>query len=47
VIVKLTPDRTEEQKTRLAEEIAKDAVSVLNCGEEAVSVSFEEIDPQS
>jgi 4-oxalocrotonate tautomerase len=31
---------------RLAGEIAKDVVSVLNCGEEAVSVAFEEIDPQ-
>jgi 4-oxalocrotonate tautomerase len=44
VIVKLYPGRTEQQKTRLAEEIVKDVTSVLGCGEESVSVAFEEVD---
>ncbi|MFO7996159.1 MAG: tautomerase family protein [Dehalococcoidia bacterium] len=46
VIVKLLPGRTELQKTRLAEEIAKDVVAIAKCGEEAVSVAFEEIKPE-
>ena len=46
VIVKLWPGKTEEQKKRLAEAIAKDVMSVLNYGEESVSVAFEEVEPQ-
>jgi 4-oxalocrotonate tautomerase len=44
VIVKLYPGRTEEQKKRLAEEIAKDVVTIAKCEEQSVSVAFEEID---
>jgi 4-oxalocrotonate tautomerase len=40
VIVKLWPGKSDQQKARLADKIAKD---VLNYGEEAVSVGFEEI----
>ena len=45
VIVKLWPGKSEQQKARLAEEIAKDVMSVLNYGEESVSVAFEEVEP--
>jgi len=43
VIVKLYPGRSEQQKSRLAEEIVKDVVAIAKCGEEAVSVAIEEI----
>jgi len=43
VIVKLWPGKSEAQKIRLAEQITKDAMAVLNCGEESVSVSIEEV----
>jgi 4-oxalocrotonate tautomerase len=46
VIVKLWPGKTEEQKTRLAEEIVRDVTKVLNYGEESVSVSIEEVEPR-
>jgi 4-oxalocrotonate tautomerase len=43
VIVKLWPGKSEQQKERLAEKIAKDVMEILNYGEESVSVGFEEI----
>jgi 4-oxalocrotonate tautomerase len=43
VVVKLWPGKSEQQKERLAEKIAKDVMDVLNYGEESVSVGFEEI----
>ena len=46
VIVKLWPGKSEQQKIRLAEEIVKDVMSILNYGEEAISVAVEEIKPQ-
>ena len=46
VIVKLWPGKSQEQKTRLAEEIVKDVTKVLNYGEESVSVSIEEVEPR-
>ena len=46
VIVKLWPGKSEQQKTRLAEEIVKDLMKVLNYGEESVSVAIEEIKSQ-
>jgi 4-oxalocrotonate tautomerase len=46
VIVKLLPGRSEQEKTRLAEEIKKDVMDVLNYGEESVSVAIEEIERQ-
>ena len=45
VIVKLYPGRTEEQKTRLAEAITKDVMTIAKCEEKSVSVAIEEIDP--
>ena len=46
IIVKLWPGKSEQQKKRLAEAIARDVMSVLNYGEESVSVAMEEIEPQ-
>jgi 4-oxalocrotonate tautomerase len=46
VIVKLWPGKTEQQKTRLAERIARDVMDVLDYGEESVSVAFDEVQPQ-
>jgi 4-oxalocrotonate tautomerase len=46
VIVKLWPGKSEQQKIRLAEEIAKDVMNVLNYGEDSVSVAIEEVKSQ-
>jgi len=46
IIVKLYPGRSEQQKTRLSEEIVKDFVAILKSGEESVSVAIEEIKPE-
>jgi 4-oxalocrotonate tautomerase len=46
VIIKLWPGKSEKQKTRLAEEITKNVMQVLNYGEESVSVAFEVVEPQ-
>jgi len=46
VIVKPWPGKSEQQKTRLAEEIVKDVMNVLNYGEESVSVAIEEVKSQ-
>ncbi len=46
VIVKLWPGKSEQQNARLAEEIVKDVMNVLNYGEESVSVAIEEVKSQ-
>jgi 4-oxalocrotonate tautomerase len=46
VIVKLSPGKSEQQKTRLAQEITDSVMFVLNYGAESVSVGFEEIESQ-
>ncbi len=46
VIVKLWPDKTEQQKTRLAQAIAKDVMDILHYGEESVSIAMEEVNSQ-
>ena len=46
VIVKLQPGRSEQQKTRLAQEIVKDVVAIAKCEEKSVSVAIEEIKPE-
>jgi 4-oxalocrotonate tautomerase len=46
VIVKLWPGKSEQQKTGLAEDIAKDVMDTLHYGEESVSVAIEEIKSQ-
>jgi 4-oxalocrotonate tautomerase len=43
VIVKLWPGKSEQQKKRLAEAIAKDVTEILHYGEESVSVAMEEV----
>ena len=43
VIVKLWPGKSEQQKQQLADAITKDVMSVLNYGDESVSVAFEEV----
>ena len=43
VIVKLWPGKSERQKARLAEAIAKDVMDVLGYGAESVSVAMEEV----
>ena len=43
VIVKLWPGKSEQQKRRLAEAITRDITTVLNDGEESVSVAVEEV----
>ena len=45
VTVKLYSGRTEQQKARLAEEMTKAVTGVLKCGEEAVSVAIEDVEP--
>lgn len=47
VVVKLWPGKSEQQKTRLAEAITKDVMSILTYGEESVSVAMEEVQPQN
>jgi phenylpyruvate tautomerase PptA (4-oxalocrotonate tautomerase family) len=44
VIVEVWPDKSEQQKRRLAQAITRDVIDVLNYGEESVSVAFEEIE---
>ena len=46
VIVKLYPGRSEDQKRKLADEIAKDVVAIAICDEKSVSVAFEEIEKE-
>ena len=43
VIVKLLAGRSEEQKSRLAAQLAKDVTAILNCGEDSISVAIEDI----
>ena len=45
VIVKMHPGRSEQQKAQLTEAIAKDVMTFTGVGDEAVSVSIEEIGP--
>lgn len=46
VLVKLWPGKSEAKKNRLAEEITRDVMEVLNYRAESVSVAFQEIEPQ-
>lgn len=46
IIVKLVSGKSEEQKAQLAGAITKDVVEILNYGEEAVSLAFEEFESQ-
>jgi 4-oxalocrotonate tautomerase len=46
VIVKLWPGKSEKQKVQLAEQITEAVKTVLGYGEESVSVTMEEVNPQ-
>ena len=46
VVVKLVSGRSEQQKIRLAEEITKDVINILNSKEELVSIASEEVEPR-
>ena len=46
VTVKLWPGKSEQQKTRLAEAITRDVMSILHYGDESVSVAMEEVRPE-
>ena len=43
VIVKLWPGKPAKQKRRLSDAIVRDVTSILNYGDESVSVAFEEV----
>ncbi|HEY2535301.1 MAG TPA: tautomerase family protein [Xanthobacteraceae bacterium] len=45
VIVKLWPGKSEKQKAKLSDEITRAVMTVLNYGEESVSVAMEEVEP--
>ena len=45
VIVKLYSGKSEQQKSRLAEQIAKAVMAGANCAEQSVSVSIQDIEP--
>ena len=45
VIVKLWPGKSEQQKRRLAEAVTGDVATVLDYGDESVSVALEEVSP--
>lgn len=43
VIVRLWPGKPKDQKQRLSDAIIRDVTSILNYGEELLSVGFEEV----
>jgi 4-oxalocrotonate tautomerase len=45
VIVKMHSGRTEQQKARIAAEVTKAVMAGAGCGEDAVSVSIEDVAP--
>ena len=47
VIIKLLSGRSDQQKTRIAEEVTKAIIATANCSEKAVSVSIQDIQPDA
>jgi len=45
VTVKMYAGRSDRQKSAIAEEITKAIMKAANCGEESVSVSIEDVEP--
>jgi 4-oxalocrotonate tautomerase len=45
VIVKMWSGKSEQQKTRMAEEVTKAVMSSLGYGADSVSVSIEDVEP--
>jgi 4-oxalocrotonate tautomerase len=46
ISIKLYPGKSEQQKVRLAEQIVKDVISLLESSEDSISISIEEINPE-
>jgi 4-oxalocrotonate tautomerase len=46
IIVKLWPGQSDEQKHKLSDAIVRDVTSILNYGDQSVSVGFDEVSPQ-
>jgi len=46
IIVKLYTGRSEREKSRLAEQLVKDVVAIVKCGDESVSVAIEDVNPE-
>lgn len=46
VIIKLWPGKSEQDKARLSEAIVNDLKQIMNSGDAAISVGFEEVDSQ-
>ncbi len=46
ISIKLYPGKSEQQKVRLAEQIVKDVISLLESSEDSISVAIEEINPE-
>jgi 4-oxalocrotonate tautomerase len=46
IIIKLLKGKSEEQKKKLAEEIVKTSMPIVSYGEEAFSVTIEDIEPK-
>lgn len=47
VTVKLLSGRSDQQKTKIAEEVTKAIMATANCSESAVSVSIQDIQPDA
>ena len=45
VVIKLLAGRSEQQKQKMAEEVAKTLMRAAICGEDAVSVGIEDVEP--
>ena len=46
VSVKCYPGRTEEQKMALAKKITEDVKEIMNAGEETISITIEDVQPE-
>ena len=46
VIVKLQSGRSDQQKSRIADEVTKAVMASAGCGEESVSVRIEDFEPK-
>ena len=46
IVVKPWPGKSENQKQRLADAIAKDVMEILNYSEKSISVAMQEVKPE-
>lgn len=47
VLIKLLSGRSDQQKTKIAEEVTKAIMATASCSESAVSVSIQDIQPEA